>query len=152
MPAATPRTLAAWALLGYVALYEFFTFFGWLIADANFTQKSASAGFLRLLEMAMPLLAVLLAAYVTPELARARQIAAIAVAAYAFALFFGALTFLIGLGAAFDNVNTFERFFNGLQYLVLGLATIGLVAVAGYVTYRTYISLGGRRLVTRTTT
>jgi hypothetical protein len=140
----TPRALAAWALLGYTALYLFFEFFDWLLPGGTFSGRSAGAGFHNLFVMAMPLVAVLLAAYVTPELAMARLIAMIALIEYVVALFFGVVTLLIGLGAVFDGADTLRRVFDGLRYLVLGVAELGLVVIASYVVFRAYTKLGGR--------
>jgi hypothetical protein len=151
----SPRTLAAWTLVGYAALHLAFTFLIWITPGGGSVSGGAAAAFgeyTRLVIMAMPVLAVVLAAYVTPVVAGARLIAVIALIEYAVALLFGALTFLIGLGAAFDGINTAEDGMRGLQYLVMGIATLALVAVAGYVVLRAFTGLGGRLPVGRTTT
>lgn len=141
---AAPRALAAWALLTYTALFLFFTFFSWLLGDGSFSGRSASAGFRNLFELAMPVVAVVLATYITPPLPGAKLMTIIALVEYAFALFFGIVTLLIGLGAVLDHVNTAFESFNALQYLVMGIAGLALITVAAYVTVRAYQSLGGR--------
>ena len=141
---ASPRALAAWALLGYAALSLFFAFFHWLLPGGLFSVRSANAGFRGLILIALPVLAVLLAAYVTPELPGARLVALVAMVEYLAILFFGLITLLIGLGAVFDSVNSFSDFFNGLDYLVMGLAALVLAAIASYVSFRAYTKLGGR--------
>jgi hypothetical protein len=141
---AAPRALAAWALLAFTALFLFFTFFSWLLGPGSFSGRSASAGFRNLFEMALPVLAVILATYIAPVLPGARVMAVIALAEYAVALFFGVITLLIGLGAVLDNVDTAWDSFNALQYLVMGLAALALIAIAAYVTLRAFLSLGGR--------
>jgi len=141
---AAPRALAAWALLAFTALFLFFTFFSWLLGPGSFSGRSASAGFRNLFEMALPVLAVILATYITPVLAGARVMALIALAEYAVGLFFGVITLLIGLFAVLGNVNTAWDSFNALQYLVMGVAALALIAIAAYVTLRAYLSLGGR--------
>jgi hypothetical protein len=139
-----PRVLAAWALLGYTALFLFFTFFAWLLPGGSFSGRSAEADFRSLLVMAMPVLAVLLAVYVTPQLAGAKVITLVALVEYAFALFFGFVTLLIGLGSVFEGVNSPSDAFRAMAYLVLGAASLGLMAIAGYVCLRAFLSVGGR--------
>jgi hypothetical protein len=141
----SPRALAAWALLGYAALALFFAFFLWLLPNGDtFSVRSANSGFRGLTLIALPVLAVLLAAYVTPELPLARLIALVAMIEYLAILFFGLITLLIGLGAVFDRVNTVGAFFGGLSYLVMGAAALILAAVASYICFRAYTRLGGR--------
>src|SRR5690606_33014392 len=61
---AAPRRLAAWALVGYTGLHLALVFLRWIVpADfGTFGTRSAAAaaGFTALLELAMPVLAVLL--------------------------------------------------------------------------------------------
>jgi hypothetical protein len=141
----SPRALAAWALVGYVALALFFAFFNWILpGQGTFSSRSAGAGFDNLLVMAMPVLAVLLAAHVSPAISGAKIIAAVALIEYAVALLFGAVTLLIGLGAIFDDVETVNGVFDALAYLVMGGANLALIAIAAYVVMRTFTSLGGR--------
>jgi hypothetical protein len=139
-----PRTLAAWALLGYTALFLFFTFFAWLLPGGSFSGRSAGADFRSLVVMAMPVLAVLLAVYVTPQLAGAKVITLIALVEYAVSLFFGFVTLLIGLGSVFEGVNNPSDAFHAMAYLVLGAASLGLIAIAAYVCLRAFLSVGGR--------
>jgi hypothetical protein len=141
----SPRALAAWALLGYAALALFFAFFLWLLPNGGtFSDRSAHAGFRDLILIALPVLAVLLAAYVTPELPLARLMALVAMIEYLAILFFGLITLLIGLGAVFDHVDTVGGFFGALAYLFLGLGALILAAIASYVCFRAYTRLGGR--------
>jgi hypothetical protein len=140
----SPRALAAWALLGYAALALFFAFFHWLLPGGTFSGRSASAGFRSLILIALPVLAVLLAAYVTPELPGARLVALVAMLEYLAILFFGLITLLIGLGVVFDSVHSFSDFFGALDYLIMGLAALILAAIASYISFRAYTNLGGR--------
>ena len=141
----SPRALAAWALLGYAALALFFAFFLWLLPNGGtFSDRSAGSGFRSLTLIALPVLAVLLAAYVTPELPLARLIALVAMIEYLAILFFGLITLLIGLGAIFDRVSTVGQFFGGLDYLFLGFGALILAAIASYICFRAYTRLGGR--------
>jgi hypothetical protein len=141
---ATPRALAAWTLVAYAALSLFFAFLFWLLGDGSFSSRSASAGFRNLFDLAMPIVAVVLAVYIAPQVPLARVIALIAVLEYTVALFFGIVTLLIGLGAVLDHVGTPGDGLNALQYLVMGLAALALITVAGYISLRAYQSVGGR--------
>ena len=143
----SPRTLAAWALVGYAALFLAFTFLIWITPGAGSVSGGAASAFgdfTSLVVMPMPVVAVVLAAYVNPAVAGAKLITLIALIEYGVAFLLGALTFLIGLGAAFDGVNDAEDGVRGLEYLVMGFARLALVAVAGYVVYRAFTGLGGR--------
>jgi hypothetical protein len=150
----SPRTLAAWALVGYAALHLVFTLIMWFPpgGGGSFSDRSASTyyDFTNLIVMSMPVLAVVLAAYVTPAVSGARLLALIALAEYAVAVLFGFLAFLFGLGA--QGVHNFAQFLGTLRYLVMGFATFVLIAVAAYVVYRAFTTLGGRLPIGRTVT
>jgi hypothetical protein len=139
---AAPRQLAAWALIGYAGLHLFIAFLDWIAPRQfqTFAERSAIATgtFTALVELALPVVAVLVAAWGDTPVAQARLIALIALVEYVVVLFFGALTFLIGLGG-FVNVNGLDV----LGYLLLGLGRLGLALVAGLVTYQTWTRLGG---------
>ena len=59
-------------------------------------------------------------------------------------LFFGAITFLIGFGAVFDNLFRYNSGFYGLQYLVIGILKLALIAIAGYAVFQAYQKVGGK--------
>lgn len=140
----SPRTLAVWGLLGYTALYLFFAFFNWVLpGGGSFAARSAGLPFSDLFVMAFPVVAVLLAVHVQPLLAGSKLITAIALAEYAISLAFGALTFLIGLGVVFDGFYGARSGFNGLQYLIFGVAKLALIAIAGYAVFASFRSAGG---------
>lgn len=142
MTALKPRQLAAWALVGYAGLYLVFTFFGWLLPGGTFAGRSAGAGFTALPELALPVLAVLLATAVEPPLRAAKVITTVALLEYVVVLLFGLLTLLIGLGAFGDRSGA-RVGFDVTSYFVLGLGRLGLAAVAGFVVYRLWVNLGG---------
>jgi len=149
----SPRTLAAWALVGYAALHLFFTFLLWITPNGNtFSGRSAGAyaDFTNLLIMAFPVLAVVLAAYLAPAVGGARILTLVALFEYAVSLFFGLLTFLIGMGAVFDSVDDADDGLRAFQYVVMGFATLALIAVAAYIVVRAFIALGGRLPTGRT--
>ena len=137
---ADPRQLAAWALVGYAGLHLAFAFLHWLVPGgfSTFGMRSAGSSFTSLVELALPVVAVLLATAVAPPVAQAKLITTVAVIEYAAILFFGTITLLIGLGSmgGVDGLNV-------LTYLVLGLGRLGLAAVAGLVTYQAWSRLGG---------
>jgi hypothetical protein len=148
-PAESVRTLAVWALLGYAALLILFALFDWLLPSdpGGFSARSAGAGFVTVPTMAAPLLAVLLAAYVSPPLTFTRLAALAALLEYAAILVFGMLALLIGLPAAFNvrgDAYAPDTSLDGLAYLLIGVAELALVAIAALAVWRVYAGLGGR--------
>lgn len=139
------RLLFSLALLGYAALHLGFRLLIWIIPAMGTTlvSRSQGAGFLDLFVMSFPLLAVLIATHITPQLAAAKVFTLIALVEYAVAVFFGAITFLIGLGGL-GYVDTFPETIETLGAIVLTIARLGLVALAGYAVFRVFLALGGR--------
>jgi hypothetical protein len=148
----SPRALAAWASVGYAGLVLFFAFIDWILpgGDGTFSGRSASADFVGTYTIALPVLAVLLAAHLNPVLEGAKLIATIALIEYAVMLFFGLVTLLIGLGSVFEAANDVNDVFDALAYLVLGLAQLVLVAVAAMVVWQAFERLGGKLPIGRT--
>lgn len=147
----SPRTLAAWALVAYAALHLVFSFFDWILpGDGRLVDRSAGAGFTNLFVMAMPVVAVLIAVYLNPPLPGARLLATVALVEYAVSLVFGVLAWLIGFGSVFGGSldDSLNDAFDGLRYLVMGIADLALIAIAAYVVYRAFTRLGGRLPVT----
>src|SRR5262245_37627662 len=142
---ANPRSLAAWGLVGYAGLHLFFAFFDWVLpGNGTLSARSAGASFDTLVEMAMPVVAVLLATQVQPMLSAAKTIATIALVEYAVIVVLGLLTLLIGVGAVADaRVSSANQSFDVLAYFVLGLGRLVLAAVAGLVSYQAFTRLGG---------
>jgi hypothetical protein len=149
----SPRMLAAWALVGYTALHLFFTFLLWVVPGGTISGRSLGAheGFTSLTIMAFPVVAAVLAAYVTPAIAGARLVALAALAEYVVALLLGTLTFLIGLGDEFSGLNHASEAIGAFAYLVLGIANLVLILVAAYVVLRAFTGLGGSLRMGRTT-
>lgn len=150
---ASLRWLAAYAMLGYAGLTLLFTFFGWLIpsgSNDSLLRRSHDADFINVFTMALPVLAVLVAAYVVPVLRSAKLVAAIALVEYVVAVAFGGLALVLGLSVAFEGipetsaVYALGRSIDGFAYLVVGLASIGLTGVFGYLTLRAFYALGGK--------
>ncbi len=139
--ASSPRALAAIGLVGYVALAEFFGFILWIADKGTFTFRSANASgiFLDLTINAMPIVAVLIAAKIAPALPLARTIVLVALIEYGVSLALGLITFLIGIGNAFDADGL-----HGTTSLILGLGAIALIAIAGFITFRIFTEMGGR--------
>jgi hypothetical protein len=137
-----PRTLAAWALVSYVAVYLFVTFLVWLVpTGGSLADRSAGVDFTSLLVMAMPVVAAVLAGYLAPPVPGARLLTIVALLEYAVALFFGIITFLLGLTSTFREVLSAGGTIGTFRYVVLGLAELGLVAVAAYVTFVAFTRL-----------
>ena len=138
-------------LLGYVALAEFFAFLVWLAGagQSSFVGRSndAASMFLNLITMAMPILAVLIATKIQPVLPMARTFVTVALVEYAVSLVLGIITFLIGIG----NLYQFNNGVEGTRELILTLAAIVLIAIAGYITYGIFTEMGGRIVGPRAT-
>jgi hypothetical protein len=139
------RPLFTWALLAYFAAYLVFEFLRWIVPSPSdtFTSAAYSAGFADLFPIALPLLAILIATQMEPVLPGAKLIAGIALIEYAVALFFGVITFLIGLGYAF-GIDNFSDVIEAMSYLITGLLRLGLLALAGYAVLRVFTALGGK--------
>lgn len=140
----TPRALVAWALVGYTALFLFFEFFELILPGGSFTGRAAGADFRSIVINAMPVLGVVLAAHLAPPIPAARLVATIALIEYAVTGLLGVLTLLVGLGAVMGDVNSAQTGLGAMRYLVLGVAELVLIALAGYIVLRAYTGLGGR--------
>jgi hypothetical protein len=141
--AASVRSLATIALLGYAGLVILFAFFDWLIPSdpTGFSARSANANLVNVVTMAAPVLAVLLAAYVSPALPLARLAALVALIEYAVVLVFGALALLAGLPTAFDlpaGRYAFGGALDALGYLLVGVAEVAVVVVAALAAWRAH--------------
>jgi hypothetical protein len=139
------RTLFVWAMLGYVALNLFFQFFDWLLPNNDtFASRSYFADFADLSAIVLPLLAVLLATVVQPALGIGKLAGLAALGLYAFTLFFDGITFLIGLGYAFDRVDTASEVIGAFGHLVLSLLDLAWVALAGFAVFKIFTAIGGK--------
>jgi hypothetical protein len=144
---ASPRTLAAWALVGYVALAQFFACLLLLApGGVSFSTRFTAAGFRDLVLMALPVLAVLLAFRAGPVLPGARLLVAVALAEYGIALLFGLVTLLVGAGPVVVHIDSPHDVVAAMQYLVLGAGALALIAVAAYAVARIGLGSGRGRL------
>jgi hypothetical protein len=131
----------------YPAVHIFLAFVTWIVPAGNgVAARSLDAGFTSLFIMAMPVVAVVLAAYLRPPIPGARLVTIIALIEYALALFFGLITFLLGLSVVVGRVDSAADGADAFRHIVLGLADLGMIAVAAYVTFVAFTSLGGRSL------
>jgi hypothetical protein len=139
------RAFVVLGLLGYPALLLVFAFARWLLPlypNEDFTSRSNYHSFVNEWTIVAPVLAVLLATAVPPALGLARPIALVALGEYAAALLFGTLSFLVGMSGPFGRISdsgtayVLGREFDALAYLVIGTGTLGLAALAGFVTLR----------------
>jgi hypothetical protein len=142
----TLRPLFTWALLAYVAAYLVFAFLSWIVPSPHETFTSAAyfAGFTDLYPIVLPLLAILIATQMDSVLPGAKLMAGIALIEYAVALFFGVITFLIGLGYAFTGIDHFSDVIGAMRHLIIGLLELGLLALAGFAVLRVFTALGGK--------
>jgi hypothetical protein len=140
----TPRALAAWAIVGYPALFAFFELFELILPGGSFFDRAAGAEFRSVVINAMPVAAVALAAHVGPLIPAARLLAMIALIEYAVTLLFGLLTLVLGLPAVVGGVNSAQGGLDAMRYVVMGVAELILIGVASYVVLKTYTGLGGK--------
>jgi hypothetical protein len=139
------RPLFVWALLGFAALSLVFTFLDWLIpSNDTLASRSYFADFVDLYTVAFPLVAILIATQIAPALAASKVFALIALAEYAAVLFFGAITFLIGLGYAFTTVDNLNESVGALGHIVFGVFELGIAALSAYAVLRVFTALGGK--------
>jgi hypothetical protein len=142
------RALFAWALLAYVAISLFFSLLTWLVPSDGSTIFGrswwANNDVTSLVTIALPLLAVLITGVVRPVVSAAKLFAFIALAEYAFIVLFGLLTFLLGLVAAFDGIHDARSSFGVFSGVLLALIRLVLAALAAWVTFNAFTSLGGK--------
>jgi hypothetical protein len=141
----SPRLVAAWALVGYAGLHLFFAFLDWVMpGNGSLIDHSVGAGFADLFVMAMPVVAVLLAVYLSTPVSGAKTIVAIALVEYVVSVVLGVLALLIGLGDAIHPAHNANDGADALRYIVMGAAGLVLIAVGGWITYQAFVRLGGK--------
>ncbi|MFE9688734.1 hypothetical protein [Micromonospora sp. NPDC005806] len=136
------RELAALVLLGATAVLLFVGLLRLLVPTHDYSTITGRAGntffiFIGFESAVLPLLAALLATHVHPVLPRAKVITQVALGEYAFALLFGALTFLISLVGRLTNGDVLDAFFG----LLTQLAWLAIFGVAAFVVFRIWRSL-----------
>jgi hypothetical protein len=132
------REIAALALLGATAIFLFLALLDLLIpyrlgAGPGLTRRSVDSfgGFVNLVTIGFPFLAVLLATHLSPEVARARLITLVALIEYAVSAVFGALFgLLVGFVVLVD-----DSFRGAFQALLSRAAWLALLAVAGWAVF-----------------
>ncbi|ROO51666.1 hypothetical protein EDC02_6551 [Micromonospora sp. Llam0] len=133
------RELAAAVLLGATAVFLFTALLDLLVPyrlgfGPGFARRSADSfgNFVNLATIGFPLLAVLLATHLTPELGRARLMTLVALVEYAVAAVFGGLFgLLVGFVVLVDDTIR-----GGFQALLTRAAWLAVLGVAGYALWR----------------
>ncbi|MFV2085332.1 hypothetical protein [Micromonospora sp. LOL_021] len=133
------RELAAAVLLGATAVFLFTSLLDLLVpyrlgVGPGFARRSADSfgNFVNLATIGFPLLAVLLATHLTPELGRARLMTLVALVEYAVAAVFGGLFgLLVGFVVLVDDTIR-----GGFQALLSRAAWLAVLGVAGYALWR----------------
>ncbi|MFV2107053.1 hypothetical protein [Micromonospora sp. LOL_015] len=133
------RELAAAVLLGATAVFLFTALLDLLVPyrlgfGPGFARRSADSfgSFVNLATVSFPLLAVLLATHLTPELGRARLMTLVALVEYAVAAVFGGLFgLLVGFVVLVDDTIR-----GGFQALLTRAAWLAVLGVAGYALWR----------------
>jgi hypothetical protein len=134
----TLRPFFAWAMLAYAGAELFFIALNWLIADDGLLQRSQRADTTTLTTIGLPILAVLLSAWVKPPLGIAKTVAMVALAEYAMVLVFGGLTFTLGLMNIFDVARGINGALALLSYVVFGLLGFAFALMCAFVAWRHY--------------
>jgi hypothetical protein len=130
------RELAAMVLLGATAVLLFVAILN-LIPTGDFETFTGNAagsfdGFVNLVTIGLPFLAVLLANHIQPALARARVVTLVALIEYAVAVFFGVVFGLfIGVVKIAD-----DSVFNALKAFLARIAMLAVLAMATYALVR----------------
>ncbi|WFE23517.1 hypothetical protein O7621_09685 [Solwaraspora sp. WMMD937] len=135
------RELAAAVLLGATAVFLFTALLDLLVpyrlgSGPGFARRSADSfdNFVNLTTVSFPLLAVLLATHLTPELGRARLMTLVALVEYAVAAVFGSLFgLLVGFVVLVDDTIR-----SGFQALLTRAAWLAVLGVAGYALWRVW--------------
>jgi hypothetical protein len=150
---ASPRALAAWALVAYTAAGLVFAFLLWITpGDGSYLRHFSNAGFRDLVLMVMPVLGVLLATKAGPPVAGARLITVLALAEYAISLALGALTLVVGVFPVMGDISSARSAIAALEYVVLGIGAELLIAVAAWGVARIFMEQGGTLPQIRITT
>lgn len=130
------RELAALVLLGATAVLLFVAILN-LIPTGEFETFTGNAagsfdGFVNLVTIGLPFLAVVLANHVSPVLGRAKVITLVALVEYAIAAFFGVIFGLfIGVVKIAD-----DSLFNALKAFLVRIAMLAVLAMAAYALVR----------------
>jgi type III secretory pathway component EscS len=130
------RELAALVLLGATAVLLFVAILN-LIPTGEFETFTGNAagsfdGFVSLVTIGLPFLAVLLANHIQPVLGRAKVITLVALIEYAVAAFFGVVFGLfIGVVKIAD-----DSLFNALKAFLVRIALLAVLAIAAYALVR----------------
>ncbi|WBB96183.1 hypothetical protein O7543_24370 [Solwaraspora sp. WMMA2080] len=133
------REFAAAVLLGATAVFLFTAMLDLLVPyrlgfGPGFARRSADSfgSFVNLATVGFPLLAVLLATHLTPELGRARLMTLVALVEYGVAAVFGGLFgLLVGFVVLVDDTIR-----GGFQALLTRAAWLAVLGVAGYALWR----------------
>jgi hypothetical protein len=135
---ASVRTMAVWTLLAYTTLALVFAFVEWFGVDQAGMALPRGSGFLNVINIAVPITAVLVAAYAGPRLPVTRLAARIALAQYALMVGCGGLALVLNVpdlvnppGADFQPTTYYIAY-----YVSFGLAELALGVVAALATWR----------------
>jgi hypothetical protein len=138
----TLRPLFAWALLAYAGAELFFIGVSWWLPGSgdNLLQRSYRTDTTTLTTVGLPILALLISAWIKPVLSISKLVAVVALAEYAVILVFGILTFMLGLLHIIDFVDTSSDVVAALSHIVFSLLGLGIAALCALVCWRYYSS------------
>ena len=138
----TLRPLFAWALLAYAGAELFFIATNWWLpgSGGNLFERSLRVDTTTLTTVGLPILALLLTAWVKPALAMAKTVALVALAEYLIILLFGGLTFALGLAQLFDVAHGPEGALAIFSHVVFAFLGFAIAAMCALVCWRYYSS------------
>lgn len=129
------RPLFAWALLGYAALEILFTLLFWFLPmGGTFSSRAHGADFTTLTTIGFPLLALLIAVELKPQLAISRIVTVLALVEIGAVLVMGTMAFLVSLPHALLDTNGASA----LAHVVFSVAGLAFAALAGFACLRAF--------------
>ena len=136
----TLRPLFAWALLAYVAAELFFIAISWWLPGSgdSLLQRSYRTDTTTLTTVGLPILALLISAWLKPVLGVAKLVALVALVEYLIVLVVGFLTFMLGLLHIIDFVDTSSDVVAALSHIVFALLGLAIAALCAFVCWRSY--------------
>ncbi|WP_203914188.1 hypothetical protein [Rhizocola hellebori] len=138
----TLRPLFAWALLAYAGAEIFFIGVSWWLPGAgdNLLQRSYRTDPTTLTTVGLPILALLISAWLKPALGSAKLVAVVALAEYLIILLFGFFTFMLGLLHIIDFVDSSSDLVAAYSHIVFALLGLVIAALCAFTCWRYYSS------------
>jgi hypothetical protein len=136
----TLRPLFAWALLAYAGAELFFIGVSWWLPGSGdgLLQRSYRTDTTTVTTIGLPILALLISAWLKPVLGIAKLVATVALVEYLIVLVAGFFTFMLGLLHIIDFVDTGSDVIAALSHIVFALLGLGIAALCAFTCWRYY--------------